>query len=211
MLLEVAEQMAKVEPRNKLRFAWWGAEESGLVGSYYYVDTLSDAQRAKIALYLNFDMIGSPNYVRFVYDGDGSAFGLAGPPGSASIEKAFAKFHRARGLAWEPTEIDFRSDYAAFFDYGIPFGGLFTGAEGIKTDEEAAIYGGSAGVPYDPCYHQACDTYDNVSEQVLDLNSDAVAYSVLKYAMNTDDVDREKDMAGFELSESDRLGDRFTR
>ena len=30
--------MAKVKPTNKVRFAWWGAEESGLLGSSYYVD-----------------------------------------------------------------------------------------------------------------------------------------------------------------------------
>ncbi len=81
-ILEVAEQMQKVKPRNTVRFAWWGAEESGLVGSTFYVDSLTEEERANIALYLNFDMVGSSNYVRFIYDGDGSAFDLAGPPGS---------------------------------------------------------------------------------------------------------------------------------
>jgi Zn-dependent M28 family amino/carboxypeptidase len=76
-----------------------------------------------------------------------------------------------------------RSDYKAFFDTGIPFGGLFTGAEGVKTAEQAAIYGGTAGVQYDPCYHLACDTYDNVSLEVLDLNADSVASATLHYAM----------------------------
>jgi Zn-dependent M28 family amino/carboxypeptidase len=85
-VLAVAEQMSKVKPRNKVRFAWWGAEEFGLVGSDHYVANLSEEEREDIALYLNFDMIGSPNYVRFIYDGDGSAFGLAGPEGSAAIE-----------------------------------------------------------------------------------------------------------------------------
>ncbi len=133
-------------------------------------------------------MIGSPNYVRFVYDGDGSAFGLAGPPGSAAIEALYEGFYASRGLAFEPTEISFRSDYAAFFDVGIPFGGLFTGAEGIKTPAQAATYGGTAGEQYDPCYHLACDTFDNISLEVLDLNSDAVAFSMLTYAMNTETV-----------------------
>jgi Zn-dependent M28 family amino/carboxypeptidase len=184
-LLEVAEQMARVRPRNMVRFAWWGAEESGLIGSDFYVTGLSDEERAQIKLYLNFDMIGSPNYVRFVYDGDGSAFGLAGPPGSEAIEALFEDFYADRGLASEPTEISFRSDYAAFFDAGIPFGGLFTGAEGIKTEAQALIYGGTAGQQYDPCYHLACDTFANVSLEVLDLNSDAIAFSTLNYAMET--------------------------
>ena len=187
-ILEVAEQMQKVKPRNKVRFAWWGAEESGLIGSDYYVFGLSDEAQDDIALYLNFDMIGSPNFVRFVYDGDGSAFGLEGPAGSDVIEEFFEDFYADRDLASEPTQISFRSDYAAFFDVGIPFGGLFTGAEGIKTQEQASEYGGTAGDQYDPCYHLACDTFDNISLEVLDVNADAVAASTLQYAMNTEAV-----------------------
>jgi Zn-dependent M28 family amino/carboxypeptidase len=208
-ILEVAEQMAKVKPRNKVRFAWWGAEESGLVGSDFYVFGLPDEEREKIALYLNFDMIGSPNYVRFIYDGDGSAFGLQGPPGSAAIEAFFQDFYGARGLAYEETEISFRSDYAGFFDSGIPFGGLFTGAEGIKTPEQASLYGGTAGDQYDPCYHLACDTFDNISLEVLDLNADAVAASVLQYAMNTEAVNGLKGKGNFKpgtKAESTALG-----
>jgi Zn-dependent M28 family amino/carboxypeptidase len=187
-ILEVAEQMRKVRPTNTVRFAWWGAEESGLVGSDFYVAGLTDAEKANIALYLNFDMVGSPNYVRFVYDGDGSAFGLAGPPGSAAIEALFGDFYADRGLAFEPTQIDFRSDYAAFFDNGIPFGGVFTGAEVIKTSAQVAVYGGIAGQQFDPCYHMACDTFANNSNEVLDLNSDAIALATLTYAMSTDTV-----------------------
>jgi Zn-dependent M28 family amino/carboxypeptidase len=190
-VLEVAEQMAKVKPRNKVRFAWWGAEEFGLVGSTHYVGDLSEEEREDIALYLNFDMIGSPNYVRFIYDGDGSAFGLAGPEGSAAIEALYEDLYDARGLAHEPTEISFRSDYAAFFEAGIPFGGLFTGAEGIKTPAQEAVCGGTAGQQYDPCYHAACDTFANVALDVLDLNSDAVASSTLTYAMSTRSVNGE--------------------
>lgn len=196
-ILEVAEQMAKVKPRNKVRFAWWGAEESGLVGSDFYVFGLPEEQLNEIALYLNFDMIGSPNFVRFIYDGDGSAFGLEGPEGSGVIEQFFEDYYAHKGLEFEPTEISFRSDYAAFFDSGIPFGGLFTGAEGIKTPEQEAIYGGTAGEQYDPCYHLACDTFDNISLEVLDLNADAVAAATLQYAMNTEAVNGIKGKGNF--------------
>ena len=182
-LLEVAEQMKKVKPKNTVRFAWWGAHESGLVGSSFYVNSLTAEERDHIALYLDFHMVGSPNYVRFILDGDGSTFANPGPAGSEAIEALFEDFYEGRGLAFEPTPLDLRSDYAAFFNSGIPVGGLFTGAEGIKTLEQAAIYGGAAGVQYDPCYHLACDTYDNVSEAVLDLNSDAMAMAILTYAM----------------------------
>ena len=173
-----------VKPVNTVRFAWWGAEESGLIGSDFYVFNLTSEERNDIALYLNFDMIGSPNYVRFVYDGDGSASGIPGPDGSGAIEALFAKFYTDRGLAFEPIEIGGRSDHVGFLESGIPVGGLFTGAEGIKTAEEVAIYGGTAGAQYDPCYHAACDTFDNVSTQVLDLNSDAVAFATVTYAMS---------------------------
>jgi Zn-dependent M28 family amino/carboxypeptidase len=187
-ILEVAEQMKKVKPKNTVRFAWWGAEESGLVGSDFYVANLTDAERANIALYLNFDMVGSPNFVRFILDGDGSGFGLAGPDGSAAIEALFEDFYADRGLASEPTQIDFRSDYAAFFENDIPFGGLFTGAEGRKTAEQQAIYGGTVGEQYDPCYHAACDTLGNFNAKVLDLNADAIAFATLTYAMDTSSV-----------------------
>ncbi len=90
-ILEIAEQLAALKYTNKLqrqvRFAFWGAEELNLLGSQHYVDSLTDAQRAKIYANLNFDMVGSPNYVRFVYDGDGSDTEVAGPPGSDAIEE----------------------------------------------------------------------------------------------------------------------------
>jgi Zn-dependent M28 family amino/carboxypeptidase len=188
-ILEVAEQMRKVKPHNTVRFAWWSAEESGLVGSTFYVKSLTAAEQSDIALYLNFDMIGSPNYVRFVYDGSGDV-GPAGPVGSTAIEDLFNGFYASRGLAFEPTPFDGRSDYGPFIAAGvdIPAGGLFTGAEGIKTPAQVATYGGTAGQQYDPCYHAACDTFANNSNAVLDLNSDAIAFATLTYAMDTGSV-----------------------
>ena len=184
-LLEIALRLAGPgnEPRNTVRFAWWGAEEAGLIGSQRYVDSLSRPQRNDIDLYLNFDMIGSPNYGRFIYDGDGSAFGLTGPNGSEAIEAVFESYFASQSLASLPTAFDRRSDYDAFISAGIPAGGLFTGAEDIKSTEEAELFGGTAGVAFDPCYHQACDTIDNVSEQALEEMSDATAHAILTFAM----------------------------
>jgi aminopeptidase Y len=196
-ILEVAVQIAKAEVENKVRFAWWGAEESGLVGSTFYVDDLVDQFRAgtsdeifNIAMYLNFDMIGSPNYVFKIYDGDDSdATGAGpGPAGSAEIEQFFEAFYEAKGEPYKGTDFSGRSDYNRFIFYGIPAGGLFTGAEEVKTEEEAAIWGGTAGAQLDPCYHEACDTFDNISLKALDINSDAAAASTLFYAMNTSDI-----------------------
>lgn len=187
-ILEVARQMAKVRPVNKVRFALWGAEESGLVGSIRYVNSLSPQEQAKIAAYLNFDMIGSPNHVFFVYDGDDSdGVGAGpGPAGSTYIEDLFERFYLDRGIPFKGTDFSGRSDYGPFIAVGIPSGGLFTGAEGIKTAAEAAVWGGTAGLAYDPCYHQACDTYANVNLHALDVNSDAVAFATLNLAMSTE-------------------------
>jgi aminopeptidase Y len=189
-ILETAQQMAKVKPRNKVRFALWGAEESSLVGSTYYVNNLSDEDLNKISLYLNFDMIGSPNHVFFIYDGDDSdAVGAGpGPAGSAEIEEVFEAYYTGLDLPYKGTDFSGRSDYGPFIAAGIPSGGLFTGAEGIKTAAEVALWGGTAGQQYDPCYHQACDTYANVNLSALDVNADAVAYSTLQFAMNTSAV-----------------------
>jgi Zn-dependent M28 family amino/carboxypeptidase len=186
-LLEIAQQIDRlnIKPKNKLRFAFWGAEESGLNGSNFYVADLTDEEFEDIALYLNFDMVGSPNFVRFVLDGDGSAFGLEGPPGSADIEDAFHDSFSNRRLESEETAFDGRSDYLAFINAGIPAGGLFSGAEVPKTEEQEEIYGGVAGLPYDPCYHQACDTYFNPSDLALDQFSDAMAQVIADYGRST--------------------------
>jgi Zn-dependent M28 family amino/carboxypeptidase len=200
-ILEVAEQMAKVKPRNKVRFAWWGAEEAGLVGSTNYVSNLPVEEQDRIALYLNFDMIASPNHVFFIYDGDDSdGVGAgAGPDGSAQIEKVFESYYTMIGQPFKGTDFSGRSDYGPFIFAGIPSGGLFTGAEGVKTAAEAALWGGTAGQPYDPCYHQACDTYDNVNLTALDVNADAVAYAVLQFAMNTQAINGTRGKGNFKF------------
>ena len=179
-LLETAEQISalKLAPRQKIRFIFYGAEESGLLGSEHYVANLTDTQLGKIFANLNFDMLGSPNYVRFVYDGDGSSLGVAGPPGSAQIEKVFNDYYAGQGLATDPTAFDGRSDYGPFIEAGIPAGGLFSGAEGEKTAAQAAVYGGTALQPYDSCYHQACDTVNNLNTKALFELGDGAVHAI---------------------------------
>jgi Zn-dependent M28 family amino/carboxypeptidase len=191
-LIEIAENLTNAELPNTVRFAWWGAEELGLQGSNHYVAQLDQAQREDLALYLNFDMIGSPNFARLTYDGDLSAFpappGVPVPAGSDQIEYVFEDFYEEQELPYEGTEFSGRSDYQAFILAGIPSGGLFTGAERIKQDYQAAAYGGEAGVAYDPNYHQAGDGITNLDPEALDQNSDAVAYAVLTLAYDTQRV-----------------------
>ena len=189
-LMELAQQLAKLKPENTLRFAWWGAEEEGLIGSTAYVDDLSQAERDRIALYMNFDMIGSPNYIQMVYDADQSSFEapVAIPPGSTAIEDVFESFYTQQGEPYDDSAFDGRSDYQAFIENGIPSGGLFTGAEEEKTVEQQAIWGGTAGEQFDPCYHLACDTYANNNDHALDVNSDAVAFATLYFSYSTETV-----------------------
>ncbi|NJP99143.1 M28 family metallopeptidase [Streptomyces zingiberis] len=185
-LLEVALKLAKTneKPANKVRFAWWSAEELGLQGSERYVAGLTDAQREQIRLYLNFDMIASPNYGLFVYDGDDSdGVGAGpGPEGSAQLERQITDFLDKRGIPHAGTDFTGRSDYGPFIEVGIPSGGTFTGAEGIKTEKQAEMFGGEAGVAYDPCYHQACDDLSNIDMKAFDVNIDIIANAVGTYA-----------------------------
>lgn len=203
-LVEIAEQMAKVKPTNKLRFAWWGAEEFGLLGSIdWVVEAAGTGELDDVAMYLNFDMIGSPNFVRFVYDGSTQ------PEGSDVIQELFGSFFDSQDLAYELVEVGGRSDHFAFAFFGIPIGGLFTGAEVIKTPAQEAIYGGTAGEQFDQCYHLACDTFDNISLEALDQMSDAAAFAILTYSMNTESVNEQAGKGNFkpqnELKALDKL------
>jgi hypothetical protein len=191
-LLETALMMANVKPENTVRFAWWAGEEQGLVGSADYVEGLSQAERDRIAVYLNYDMVGSPNYIFMVYDADESTFpapeGVTIPPGSTAIEDLYESYYTLIGEPYDDTAFDGRSDYEAFIGAGIPSGGLFTGAEELKSEEQAAIWGGTVGEQFDPCYHEACDTFENVNLHALEVNSDLIAFAQLTFAYSTESV-----------------------
>ncbi|WP_245997391.1 M28 family metallopeptidase [Streptomyces armeniacus] len=196
-ILEAALQLAKADRRgkheNKVRFALWTAEELGLIGSEHYVAGLSEDERDDIALYLNFDMIASPNHGLFVYDGDDSdGVGAGpGPEGSAQIERSINEFMRSQGNEPRGTDFSGRSDYGPFIEVGIPSGGTFTGAEGIKSEEEQALWGGEAGVAYDKCYHMACDDLRNLSMPAFDANVDVIANAVGNYAWDTGSLEQQ--------------------
>ncbi|PGH05466.1 aminopeptidase [Blastomyces parvus] len=183
--LVIAKALARFKVPNAVRFLFWTAEEYGLLGSQYYVDNLSPEEREKIRLYLNFDMTASPNYAYMIYDGDGSTFNFTGPSGSAEIEKLFQKYYEDRKTPHIPSEFDGRSDYDAFISVGIPAGGIFTGAEGIKTEEQAKLFGGTAGEAYDPNYHAVGDDVNNVNKKAWLMNTKASAYALATYARST--------------------------
>jgi carboxypeptidase Q len=180
--LVVAKALTKFSVKNAVRFCFWTGEEFGLLGSEYYTSHLTSEELAKIKLYLNFDMIASPNYALMIYDGDGDAFNQTGPAGSAEIEHLFQNYFKSKKLPYIPTAFDGRSDYDGFISRGIPAGGIFTGAEGIMTSEEAKLFGGQANVSYDANYHAAGDNMTNLNHEAFLINSKATAFAVATYA-----------------------------
>ncbi|KAH7126641.1 aminopeptidase-like protein Y [Dendryphion nanum] len=158
LILEVKTALEKFRVKNKVRFAWWGAEENGLVGSKYYAQNLNATAANNILTYLNFDMV-SRGYFG-VFDGDGSTFNLTGPKGSDAIEKLFLEDFAKKGINTTAARFTGGSDYQSFMNIGKPVGGLHTGT----------------GVDQDPCYHQACDTIDNPNPTTLTINAKAAAH-----------------------------------
>ncbi len=186
----VAEQLGKLKPENTLRFAWWGAEESGLIGSTAYVNGLSQAERDRIALYLNFDMIGSPNYIQMVYDSDESGFEapVPVPPGSIPIEDLFESFYTLSNEPYDDADSAVAATTRPSSSTGFRPAASSPGPRCPRPQRRQAIWGGTTGAQYDPCYHLACDTFANFSLHALDINSDAVAFAVLTYAYSTESV-----------------------
>tara|TARA_R110002003_G_scaffold232_9_gene16763 strand:+ start:1158 stop:2681 length:1524 start_codon:yes stop_codon:yes gene_type:complete len=213
--LVVGLALAKYKIKNAVRLGFWGAEEFGKLGSFYYLKTLNgtfagnSTEVGKLRAYLNFDMIASPNYVLGIYDGNGDAFNFSGPTGSDKIEKDFEEFYENRGLPHVPSLFSLRSDYAAFLENGIPSGGLFTGAEVLKTPEEAQLFGGEAGQPLDGCYHQKCDDIDNLAHDAYLLNTQSIANSVAKYALSFEGIPRANATLRKRNAESSRVRARF--
>jgi Zn-dependent M28 family amino/carboxypeptidase len=177
-ILEVARQLAALglELDATVRFAFWSAEELGLLGSEQYVSTLLPSDQQAIVGYLNLDMLGSPNFVREVYQEEGA------PSGSEDLTQLFLGYFDDIGLDAEPASLGGGSDHGSFMRAGIPVGGLFAGASEVKSSDQAATFGGQAGKPVDPCYHLACDRVDQVDMDVLGQLADAVAFAVVSLA-----------------------------
>jgi len=177
-VLETALRLAKeAAAGTPIRFAFWGAEERGLIGSRHHLDALSEEERRRIRFYINLDMVGSPNFGRFVQLSQTER-----TAGTAGIIQAFTDHFESRNLAVEErsrNQRGFGSDDAAFAAKDIPTLGLFTGAGNAKSEEHAARFGGQAGQPYDPCYHKACDNAENVDRAVLGQMTDALTHVLL--------------------------------
>jgi Zn-dependent M28 family amino/carboxypeptidase len=153
-LIELAEAVGAEPPGARVRLAFWGAEELGLVGSRHYVESLDRAERRLIRGYLNFDMVGSPNAVPEVY--------VDGNPALARLLRRVTPGRLGSASAGTG------SDHAPFKAAGLAIGGLYTGGP-----EPAR-----GGRPRDPCYHLSCDTARNVDRSTLLRMARAAAESV---------------------------------
>jgi Zn-dependent M28 family amino/carboxypeptidase len=167
-VLEAALRLA-VPARHGLRFAFWGAEERGLLGSRHHVGALSEEARRHIALYINLDMVGSPNFIRFVQS-SAATTELSG----IARRELLADLHEHNLAVEERSGGRYGTDDASFYEKGIATVGLYTGAGAAKSEAEAALFGGVAGQPHDPCYHRACDTIENINREVLEENTRAL-------------------------------------
>lgn len=167
-LLEVATQLTKYKVKNKVRFAFWAAEEEGLLGSNYYAENLTPGENEKIRLFMDYDMMASPNYEYEVYD----ANNVDNPRGSEELKNLYIDYYTSRGFNYTLIPFDGRSDYVGFIEHGIPGGGVAAGAE----KDNAAN-----GDVLDRCYHQLCDDLSNIAWDAFLVNTQLIAHSVATY------------------------------
>ncbi len=170
-ILEIAEELAQLEnqPRNQVRFVFWGGEELGILGSGHYVNELDASQLDDISVYLNFDMVGSPNYMPFLY-------------GTPQVTQVFEDYFDTQDIETATFDLSGRSDHGPFAAKDVLVGGIFTGDSSEKTRRQAEIFGGDPGEPYDECYHRACDDLDNLNREAIDEISDAAAHATATFA-----------------------------
>lgn len=192
-LLEVASALTHYEVNNAVRFAWWSAEEEGLLGSEAYAKALTQSENQKVRLFMDYDMMASPNYAYQIYDANNDV----NPNGSGDLKQLYIDFYESAGVNYTFVPFDGRSDYVGFLDVGIPAGGVATGAEELKTADDVAKFGGEEGVAFDRCYHQLCDDLKNPDYEAWVVNTKLIAHSVATYAKSFDGFpEREKPQYG---------------
>eukprot|EP00003_Mantamonas_plastica_P015038 TRINITY_DN2573_c0_g1_i4.p1 TRINITY_DN2573_c0_g1~~TRINITY_DN2573_c0_g1_i4.p1 ORF type:complete len:520 (+),score=188.40 TRINITY_DN2573_c0_g1_i4:230-1561(+) len=198
ILMSKLAKQNRIVIKNRVRFCWWAAEEVGLVGSTHYVNDLKTNkpdELAKIALNLNYDMLGSPNYEIGVYNGADAADANI-RTASTNIEKRYTDYLTKQGYDYNLKPFDGRSDYGPFIANGIPAGGLFSGAEQLKTQQMRddknfgfpAYAPGMANAPFDACYHKLCDNVKNINQNGYSILAKAAA-DALQFFATVEDLD----------------------
>jgi aminopeptidase S len=190
-LLEIATKLGgSPAVHNAVRLGFWGSEEDDMQGSTDYVKSLSGVDRARVAMYVNLDMLASPNAGYFVEGGRGEGLSESGPSGSAEVGNVLGDELAEVGVTAQRVAFDDGSDFVPFIDAGIPTGGVFTGDEQRKTKGQASRWGGRPGEVFDACYHAPCDRIDNLNSKALDRYTDAIAATVVRFATSTEPIAR---------------------
>jgi hypothetical protein len=201
-ILDVAEQMKKVNPLNKLRFIWFGGEELGLLGSKYYVNNLSSTELSHIGYDLDADVTATPNYIVGVLDPAAPDFFSRTVPAtfpnrvykaSTVSRDQSVDYFDSIGLKHELLSPN-GTDAFSFNEVGIPASGLLTGQDCCKSQEEVNLFGGSLGNyegnigSFDGgCVDNPfvwCDNLSNNDPRVLTFMSKAFANTVVRMAFD---------------------------
>ena len=174
-------------PTKHLRFGWWGAEELGLRGSTALRQQPA-RDRAGEDHAATSTSTWSARRTRATSSTTATTPTASAPaparPARPQIEQTLeGVLHRRSACPPGAPTSTAAPTTARSSRAGIPAGGIFTGAEGIKTSAQAQLWGGTAGAAFDPCYHRSCDTTTNINDTALDRNADAIAYAV--WALST--------------------------
>ncbi|KAJ2497744.1 hypothetical protein GGH96_004878 [Coemansia sp. RSA 1972] len=197
-ILEIQLTLAhtRFEPHNRLVFAWWGAEEDGLLGSRHFAHVMARnwtnrwtareprVEWSDVALSLNFDMLASPNYIALVHNGTDAP--RSARKGSQRIQRVFENYFARHQYAYEVTDMRGGSDFLPFVQNGVPAGGVLAGAGELKSIKERLVHGGLARAALDTCYHRDCDTLLNINIDALQKMSRAAMYAVSTLASTVD-------------------------
>ncbi len=203
-ILDIAQKMKNVHPRNQLRFIWFGGEELGLLGSTFYVNNLTPNELGRIGYDLDADVTATPNYIIGVLDP--AAVDFFGRTVSTTFPtKVYQPSKVARNqITSYFTSQGFNHEYISpvgtdafnFNMAGIPASGVLTGQDCCKTQKEVDMFGGNLGnyegnIPsFDGgCVDQPfrwCDNLGNNNPAVMTFVSRAFAKSVVEQAFNRD-------------------------
>jgi hypothetical protein len=202
-ILDIAQKMKNVTPRNKLRFIWFGGEELGLLGSDFYVNNLTSAEANHIGYDLDADVTATPNYLIGVLDP--AAPDLFGRTVTSTFPNRVYKAStvaRDQGVDYL-TSIGKNHEFLSpvgtdafnFNAVGIPASGVLTGQDCCKTQDEVNLFGGFLGnyegnVPsFDGgCVDNPfrwCDNLANNDPKVMTFISRAFANMVVQMAFDT--------------------------
>ncbi|MGG1662769.1 M28 family peptidase [Brevibacillus sp. NRS-1366] len=152
--LELARVMANMPTDTEIRFITFGAEENGLLGSYAYVESLSEEDVENTVGMFQMDMVGSRDAGKLImYTVDGEK-NVVTDLGAAAGSRLSETVNYGR---------EGRSDHVPFAEVGIP----------------AALF---IHAPVEPWYHSPEDSIDKISKDKLQEVAEIVGAAVYQIA-----------------------------